>query len=50
MEQEEQEELKCRSDSIDTEDSGYGGETEERPEQDGEQVAIARIKRPLPSQ
>ncbi|VFV23249.1 actin-binding rho-activating [Lynx pardinus] len=39
-----------RSDSIDTEDSGYGGETEERPEQDGEQVVAIRIKRPLPSQ
>ncbi|XP_004771377.1 actin-binding Rho-activating protein [Mustela putorius furo] len=46
----EQEEPKWRSDSIDTEDSGYGGETEERPEQDGEQVATTRIKRPLPSQ
>lgn len=39
-----------RSDSIDTEDSGYGGETEERPEQDGEQVTTTRIKRPSPSQ
>ncbi|XP_002710776.2 actin-binding Rho-activating protein [Oryctolagus cuniculus] len=38
-----------KSDSVDTEDSGYGGETEERPE-DGAQVAAARIKRPLPSQ
>ncbi|KAF5915224.1 actin-binding Rho-activating protein [Diceros bicornis minor] len=46
----EQDEPKWRSDSIDTEDSGYGGETEERPEQDGEQVATVRIKRPLPSQ
>ncbi|XP_006167980.1 actin-binding Rho-activating protein [Tupaia chinensis] len=46
----EQEEPTWRSDSIDTEDSGYGGETEERPEQDGVQVAAARIKRPLPSQ
>ncbi|XP_008146680.3 actin-binding Rho-activating protein [Eptesicus fuscus] len=46
----EQDEPKWRSDSIDTEDSGYGGETEDRPEQDGEQVAPARIKRPLPSQ
>lgn len=46
----EQDEPKWRSDSIDTEDSGYGGETEDRPEQDGEQVAAARIKRPLPSQ
>ncbi|KAK2508823.1 hypothetical protein MC885_021417 [Smutsia gigantea] len=45
----EEDEPKWRSDSIDTEDSGYGGETEERPEQDGEQV-VARIKRPLPSQ
>ncbi|XP_004607732.2 actin-binding Rho-activating protein [Sorex araneus] len=39
-----------RSDSLDTEDSGYGGETEERAEQDAEQMAVARIKRPLPSQ
>ncbi|XP_004679714.1 PREDICTED: actin-binding Rho-activating protein [Condylura cristata] len=46
----EQDESNWRSDSIDTEDSGYGGETEERPEQDGEQVTTARIKRPLPSQ
>ncbi|XP_037659599.1 actin-binding Rho-activating protein [Choloepus didactylus] len=46
----EQEEPKWRSDSLDTEDSGYGGEAEERPEQEGEQVAAARIKRPLPSQ
>ncbi|XP_077023591.1 actin-binding Rho-activating protein [Tamandua tetradactyla] len=46
----EQDEPKWRSDSIDTEDSGYGGEAEERPEQEGEQVAAARIKRPLPSQ
>ncbi|XP_036732349.2 actin-binding Rho-activating protein [Manis pentadactyla] len=46
----EQDEPKWRSDSIDTEDSGYGGETEERPEQDGEQVVAARIRRPLPSQ
>nr|XP_025850807.1 actin-binding Rho-activating protein [Vulpes vulpes] len=46
----EQDEPKWRSDSIDTEDSGYGGETEERPEQDGEQVVATRIKRPLPSQ
>ena len=46
----EQEEPKCRSDSVDTEDSGYGGETDERPEPDGEQVAVARIRRPLPSQ
>ncbi|XP_021544277.1 actin-binding Rho-activating protein [Neomonachus schauinslandi] len=46
----EQDEPKWRSDSIDTEDSGYGGETEERPEQDGEQVVTTRIKRPLPSQ
>ncbi|XP_007932966.1 actin-binding Rho-activating protein [Orycteropus afer afer] len=45
----EQEEPKWRSDSIDTEDSGYGGETEERPEQE-EQVTAVRIKRPLPSQ
>uniref|UniRef100_A0A8C3WD70 Actin-binding Rho-activating protein n=1 Tax=Catagonus wagneri TaxID=51154 RepID=A0A8C3WD70_9CETA len=50
MEQEQQEEPKCRSDSIDTEDSGYGGETEERPGQDGELAAVARIKRALPSQ
>uniref|UniRef100_A0A2K6BZZ5 Actin-binding Rho-activating protein n=1 Tax=Macaca nemestrina TaxID=9545 RepID=A0A2K6BZZ5_MACNE len=46
----EQEEPTWRSDSVDTEDSGYGGEAEERPEQDGVQVAVARIKRPLPSQ
>ncbi|KAM5137536.1 actin-binding Rho-activating protein [Callospermophilus lateralis] len=46
----EQEEPKWKSDSIDTEDSGYGGETEERPEQDAEQVAVVRIKRPMPSQ
>uniref|UniRef100_A0A8C5KNT1 Actin-binding Rho-activating protein n=1 Tax=Jaculus jaculus TaxID=51337 RepID=A0A8C5KNT1_JACJA len=46
----EQEEPKWKSDSIDTEDSGYGGEAEERPEQDAVQVAAARIKRPLPSQ
>ncbi|XP_004457598.1 actin-binding Rho-activating protein [Dasypus novemcinctus] len=46
----EQDEPKWRSDSLDTEDSGYGGEAEERPEQEGEQVAVARIKRPLPSQ
>ncbi|XP_052507652.1 actin-binding Rho-activating protein [Budorcas taxicolor] len=46
----EQEEPKCRSDSVDTEDSGYGGEPDERPEPDGEPVAVARIKRPLPSQ
>lgn len=45
-----QDERTWRSDSMDTEDSGYEGETEERPEQDGEQVAAARIKRPLPSQ
>ncbi|EAW91907.1 actin binding Rho activating protein [Homo sapiens] len=46
----EQEEPTWRSDSVDTEDSGYGGEAEERPEQDGVQVAVVRIKRPLPSQ
>lgn len=46
----EEDEPKWRSDSIDTEDSGYGGETEERAEQDVEQAAAARIKRPLPSQ
>ncbi|XP_006892388.1 PREDICTED: actin-binding Rho-activating protein [Elephantulus edwardii] len=46
----EQEDTKRRSDSLDTEDSGYGGESEERPEPEGEQVAGARIKRPLPSQ
>ncbi|XP_019606219.2 actin-binding Rho-activating protein [Rhinolophus sinicus] len=45
-----QDDSKWRSDSIDTEDSGYGGETEERPEQAGEEVAATRIKRPLPSQ
>ncbi|XP_069322203.1 actin-binding Rho-activating protein [Eulemur rufifrons] len=46
----EQEEPTWRSNSIDTEDSGYGGEDEERPEQDRVQVAAARIKRPLHSQ
>lgn len=46
----EQEEPKWKSDSVDTEDSGYGGDTEERPEQDAAQVAAARIKRPLLSQ
>ncbi|KAM6214169.1 actin-binding Rho-activating protein [Rhynchocyon petersi] len=46
----EQEEPTWRSDSLDTEDSGYGGEAEERPEHQGEQVACTRIKRPLPSQ
>ncbi|OWK04200.1 ABRA [Cervus elaphus hippelaphus] len=46
----EREEPQCRSDSVDTEDSGYGGETDERPEPAGEQEAVARIKRPLPSQ
>lgn len=45
-----QDEPKWRSDSIDTEDSGYGGESEERPEPEAEQGAAARIKRPLPSQ
>lgn len=46
----EQEEPKWKSDSVDTEDSGYGGDMEERPEQDAGQVAAARIKRPLLSQ
>lgn len=46
----EQEEPKWKSDSVDTEDSGYGGDMEERPEQDLAQVAAARIKRPLHSQ
>ncbi|XP_055967407.1 actin-binding Rho-activating protein [Sorex fumeus] len=46
----EEDEPTWRSDSLDTEDSGYGGETEERAEQDAEQMAVARIKRPLPSQ
>ncbi|XP_004697492.1 actin-binding Rho-activating protein [Echinops telfairi] len=46
----EEDEVKWRSDSIDTEDSGYGGENEERSEREGEQVAGTRIKRPLPSQ
>ncbi|XP_008849733.1 actin-binding Rho-activating protein [Nannospalax galili] len=45
----EQEDPKWKSDSVDTEDSGYG-ETEERPEQDAVLVAATRIKRPLPSQ
>lgn len=46
----EQEEPKWKSDSLDTEDSGYGGDVEERPEQDAAHVAAARIKRPLSSQ
>ncbi|XP_036120018.1 actin-binding Rho-activating protein [Molossus molossus] len=47
----EQDEPSWRSDSIDTEDSGYGGEPEDKPEQGAEQqVAVARIRRPLPSQ
>lgn len=46
----EQEEPTWKSDSIDTEDSGYGGDTEERPEQEAVPVTAARIKRPLPSQ
>lgn len=45
-----QEEPKWRSDSVDTEDSGYEGEAEDRPERDGEQVAAASIKRAAPSQ
>ncbi|XP_074123221.1 actin-binding Rho-activating protein [Sminthopsis crassicaudata] len=51
----EQEEPTSRSDSIDTEDSGYGGDSEERLEQEGnkqegDHVTAARIKRPTPSQ
>ncbi|GAB1299334.1 Actin-binding Rho-activating protein [Apodemus speciosus] len=46
----EQEEPMWKSDSVDTEDSGYGGDMEERPEQDAAPVAPARIKRPLLSQ
>lgn len=46
----EQEEPTWKSDSIDTDDSGYGGDTEERPEQEAVPVTAARIKRPLPSQ
>ncbi|XP_072459385.1 actin-binding Rho-activating protein [Notamacropus eugenii] len=51
----EQEEPTSRSDSIDTEDSGYGGDSEERLEQEvhkqeGDHVTAARIKRPMPSQ
>ncbi|XP_020735187.2 actin-binding Rho-activating protein [Odocoileus virginianus] len=46
----EREGPQCRSDSVDTEDSGYGGEADERPEPAAEQEAVARIKRPLPSQ
>ncbi|XP_032637743.1 actin-binding Rho-activating protein [Chelonoidis abingdonii] len=39
---------KCRSDSLDTEDSGYGGEAEGRLQQvDADH--IMRIKRPMPS-
>uniref|UniRef100_A0A8C6CXW7 Actin-binding Rho-activating protein n=1 Tax=Moschus moschiferus TaxID=68415 RepID=A0A8C6CXW7_MOSMO len=45
----EQQEPQGRSDSVDTEDSGYGGEADERPEPAAEQVAVARIKRPAPS-
>ncbi|XP_066235447.1 actin-binding Rho-activating protein [Saccopteryx leptura] len=45
----DQDEPKWRSDSVDTEDSGYEGENEDRPEQD-KQVAAARIRRPVPSQ
>lgn len=46
----EQEEPTWKSDSVDTEDSGYGGDMEERTEQDVAQVTAARIKRPLFSQ
>ncbi|XP_074057145.1 actin-binding Rho-activating protein [Macrotis lagotis] len=51
----EQEEPTSRSDSIDTEDSGYGGDSEERPErevnkQEGDHVTATRIKRPMASQ
>ncbi|XP_027705685.1 actin-binding Rho-activating protein [Vombatus ursinus] len=52
----EREEPTSRSDSIDTEDSGYGGDSsEERLEQEvnkqeGDHVIAARIKRPMPSQ
>lgn len=46
----EQDEPKWRSDSVDTEDSGYEGETEDRPEQAREPPATARIKRPSPAQ
>lgn len=46
----EQKEPTWKSDSVDTEDSGYGGDVEDRPEQDAAQVTAARIKRPLPSQ
>lgn len=46
----EQEGPTWKSDSVDTEDSGYGGDVEERPEQEAAQMAAARIKRPLPSQ
>ncbi|XP_062935459.1 actin-binding Rho-activating protein [Cynocephalus volans] len=45
-----QEETTWRSDSVDTEDSGYGGEAEDRPQQDGLQGAAARIRRPWASQ
>ncbi|XP_023558080.1 actin-binding Rho-activating protein isoform X2 [Octodon degus] len=38
-----------KSDSVDTEDSGYS-EAEERPEQEAAPVATTRIKRPLASQ
>lgn len=46
----EQDEPRWRSDSLDTEDSGYGGEPEDKAEQGPEQVAAARIRRPLPAQ
>ncbi|XP_006113072.2 actin-binding Rho-activating protein [Pelodiscus sinensis] len=39
---------KCRSDSMDTEDSGYGGEAEDRLLQE-DCDHIMRIKRPMPS-
>ncbi|XP_001506562.2 actin-binding Rho-activating protein [Ornithorhynchus anatinus] len=55
MEQEERrsepEETKWRSDSVDTEDSGYSGEGEDRVEQEeNHQVTAARIKRPMSTQ
>uniref|UniRef100_A0A8C8RW73 Actin-binding Rho-activating protein n=1 Tax=Pelusios castaneus TaxID=367368 RepID=A0A8C8RW73_9SAUR len=39
---------KYRSDSLDTEDSGYGGEAEDRLQQE-DRDDVMRIKRPMPS-
>lgn len=40
----------CRSDGVDTEDSGYGGEADERPGPAAGQEPVARIRRPSPAQ